>query len=110
MRLIDADALLDAICGCFNIMEAQGIDVTVARTIAKGIIDAAPAVDAAPVVHARWTTNRTLEHDGEWYCTNCDYEPTVFENTNYCPHCGAKMDAPTCGPDYCEIGGGDDDT
>lgn len=38
-----------------------------------------------------WTTKRTLQHDGEWYCDRCDYEPTVFENTKFCPNCGAKM-------------------
>lgn len=38
-----------------------------------------------------WTTKRTLQHDGEWYCNQCEYEPTVFENTPFCPNCGAKM-------------------
>lgn len=38
-----------------------------------------------------WTTKRTLQHDGEWYCDVCDYEPTVFEDTPFCPNCGAKM-------------------
>ena len=39
----------------------------------------------------RWTTHRTKEHDGEWYCDQCGYEPTVFEATPYCPNCGAMM-------------------
>ena len=39
-----------------------------------------------------WTTKRTLQHDGEWYCDQCEYEPTVFEDTPFCPNCGAKMD------------------
>ena len=39
-----------------------------------------------------WTTRRTLQHDGEWYCDRCDYEPTVFEATPYCPNCGAMME------------------
>ena len=51
-----------------------------------------PAVDAVPVKHGYWTNARTMEHDGEWYCSVCGYEPTVFENTSYCPNCGAKMD------------------
>ena len=38
-----------------------------------------------------WTTKRTQEHDGEWYCDQCGHEPTVFENTPYCPSCGARM-------------------
>ena len=39
-----------------------------------------------------WTTKRTLQHDGEWYCDQCEYEPTVFENTSFCPNCGAKRE------------------
>lgn len=39
----------------------------------------------------RWTTHRTQEHDGEWYCDQCGYEPTIFEATPYCPNCGAMM-------------------
>ena len=38
-----------------------------------------------------WTTKRTNEHDGEWYCDQCGHEPIVFENTPYCPSCGARM-------------------
>ena len=51
-----------------------------------------PAVDAVPVVHARWTTKRTWKHDGEWCCSACEYEPVVFMDSDYCPNCGAKMD------------------
>ena len=39
-----------------------------------------------------WTTHRTMHHDGEWYCDQCDYEPTVFEGMPYCLSCGAKME------------------
>ena len=50
-------------------------------------------VDAVPVVHGKWTTKRTQKHDGEWYCTICDYEPIVMsDDMKYCPGCGAKMD------------------
>ena len=42
--------------------------------------------------HGKWTTHRTQQHDGEWYCDQCDYEPTVFEATSYCPNCGAMME------------------
>lgn len=48
--------------------------------------------DVKPVVHGHWTTERTWKHDGEWYCSVCDYEPIVFVESNYCPNCGAKMD------------------
>ena len=59
---------------------------------ARKIMEEAPAVDAVPVVHGEWTTKRTRRHDGEWYCSVCEYEPIVFIVSNYCPNCGAIMD------------------
>lgn len=58
------------------------------------------AADVAPVRRGRWITTRTQEHDGEMYCNQCDRDaPTEGDyrqvKTNFCPHCGAKMDAPS---------------
>lgn len=40
----------------------------------------------------KWTTERTQEHDGEWYCSKCGYEPVVMsDDMKYCPGCGRKM-------------------
>lgn len=59
-------------------------------------------VEAEPVRHGEWATDK---EDIEWgnslkrkHCTNCgkrphfDKEEREFILTNYCPHCGAKMD------------------
>lgn len=56
-----------------------------------------PLEDVAPVRRGRWITTRTQEHDGEMYCNQCDCDaPTEGDyrqvKTNFCPHCGAKMD------------------
>ena len=41
--------------------------------------------------HGHWFVNS--EHDRcEWACSECGYEPTVFEYTPYCPNCGAMME------------------
>ena len=56
--------------------------------------------DVAPVIHARWIGT---EYDGyadgypvydTYECSNCHEEHygEVDTLTNYCPHCGAKMD------------------
>lgn len=54
-------------------------------------------VDVVPVVHGRWSESK--EHfylnNGckEWinfYCSECDAPNN--SPTDYCPHCGAKMD------------------
>ena len=69
-------------------------------------IKAAPAVDAVPVVHARWVKDA----ERNTYCSHCEtYIPVVhcyreyqdyesewdeeIEETEFCPNCGAKMDA-----------------
>lgn len=74
-----------------------------APVIARAMEDAlqrviyAPTVDAVEVVHARWENG---------HCTNCKQKAEVqsigfnctggtrvnYKETNYCPHCGAKMD------------------
>lgn len=74
-------------------LEKDDHDLADALILARRyVLKRLPAVDAVPVVHARWTTERTCIHDGEWYCSACEYEPIVFMESNYCPHCGAKMD------------------
>lgn len=57
-----------------------------------------PAADVRPVVRAHWTDHRTIEHDGEWYCSNCGNEVTICmcgkDKTwryPFCPNCGADM-------------------
>lgn len=56
-----------------------------------------PAADVRPVVRGRWTDHRTIEHDGEWYCTACGKEITIYmgadreDRYNFCPNCGADM-------------------
>ena len=51
-----------------------------------------PAADVAPVVHGRWIAS----HDEFCSCSICKYPVYVWWNqTNYCPNCGAKMGADT---------------
>lgn len=49
----------------------------------------APAVDAAPVVHARWVDTII----GTIKCTLCGCCYNMYEGfAKYCPNCGARMD------------------
>ena len=50
--------------------------------------DEEPTADVVPVVHGEWVVNK----DGSFSCSVCKFNfyPLSFE---YCPHCGAKMDA-----------------
>jgi len=50
-----------------------------------------PAVDAVPVVHARWQGVSPFVDTEE--CSNCRYNIQSEElETPYCPWCGAQMD------------------
>ena len=53
------------------------------------ILDNSPAIDAAPVVHARW-----IHRPDERICSNCGLRYSYFggKDRNYCHQCGAKMD------------------
>lgn len=95
MRLIDVDDL--GVCRCSK-------DVLPAAYCAGwngllGLIEKAPTLDAAPVVHGRWDdSGRYTFPSGSTAvrCTNCGCALTESEyhlnNWNYCPVCGAKMD------------------
>jgi len=60
-------------------------------------IKAVPAADVRPVVRAKWSCKRTNEHDGDWYCTACNKELTIYMGNRedryaFCPYCGALME------------------
>lgn len=62
-------------------------------------IMSAPAVDAVPVVHARWIYSGDMDLDGnsQGYCSRCgagDKHRADLKNlVPYCWKCGARMDA-----------------
>ena len=94
MRLIDADALIadlydekkhNLLIARFKLCTADMVDL-------KFLINEAPTIDAAPVVHGEWIWTERGDEDYEQYfvCSKCGQQQYV--ETNYCPDCGAKMD------------------
>ena len=73
------------------------------RTAFKHMIADAPTVDAMPVRHAKWIYGEDCVAMCDGYrCSNCgffvpwDYQHkfiSYIEEYNYCPNCGARMDA-----------------
>ena len=62
------------------------------------VIDNAPSADVAPVRHGRWVAS----HDEFCACSICKYPVYVgWNQTNYCPNCGAKMDGGDGNSDIC---------
>ena len=48
-----------------------------------------PAADVAPVIHAHWIRYPDC---GVTKCSNCGWSIEECWDSDYCPHCGAKMD------------------
>lgn len=53
-------------------------------------IKALPATDVVPVVHGKWMPFHSEAAGDIQYCSAC--EIGFDAKTDYCPHCGAKMD------------------
>lgn len=53
-------------------------------------VDAQPAADVAPVVHARWIPFHSETAGEIQYCSNCKIGNAA--KSDFCPHCGAIMD------------------
>ena len=62
------------------------------------VIEALPALDVAPVVHARWIYSGEVDENGncESNCSHCDagdaHRPDLKDAVPYCWKCGARMD------------------
>ena len=61
----------------------------------KAMLEDLPTIDAAPVVHGRWT----FGGDGIIQCSLCEMTypsqgafKKAFYPMHYCPNCGARMD------------------
>ena len=65
---------------------------------AYGIIQGMETVDAVTVRHGRWETVEDWDGDERYKCSVCGDEWFLevgnpeFNNMNYCPKCGARMD------------------
>lgn len=107
MRLIDADAVAEAIKD--EITEAKGIDAdpnfTAGLKLGLTYINTAESIDAEPVRHGRWEPYEF--GDDTWHkCSVCGTadkyinivvrkgfaDVRLVSKRNYCPICGAKMD------------------
>ena len=102
MRLIDGDALKNKI-EQHSYPLSDRINSIENGMFLCGIyqaIDESPTIDAAPVVHGRWILLGKNEHDYETSveekCSLCGryvYRYDTELQDNYCPNCGARMDA-----------------
>ena len=88
MRLIDADAMLDALYD-------NEFQTFCPLDEVSGVIAASPTLDYEPVRHGEWMNN--VDENGfllnAWrkcsVCGGLNYS----KKPSYCPNCGAKMDS-----------------
>lgn len=92
MRLIDADELIT--------IEIDEADPPF-RFIPAEFIEAAPTIDAVPVVRGKWEEwwpgDCALIMTGEemlWMCSKCTAK--FSDQSNFCPNCGAMMTDDFC--------------
>lgn len=101
MRLIDADARVMVQSFDVEHEEYEHTEMSVEEALDFATDEVCPdVVDATPVVHGRWITNKY----GETVCSECDnnalqiltgclvnrhFEP---HKSKFCPNCGARMD------------------
>ena len=72
----------------------EGIPFDVLETDIAGI----PAADVVPVRLGRWVHDGCRINGGiDWcHCSECGWNDNFATRTNYCPNCGAIMDAWRC--------------
>lgn len=97
VRLIDANELKRVFSTDMRIINFDGTQMgaggfLVQRYQVVGLIDEAPTIDAAPVVHARWVSIPIPSRYGGCVveCSKCYNRGN--RNFSFCPSCGAKMD------------------
>lgn len=106
MRLIDADALMRRLCVQCDVESHEATCDPDECFVYNVIVYDAPTIDAEPVRHGRWVDRYGDKYDNHLYeCSECKgkalyrfevdelgKEIAVQDLSDYCPHCGAKMD------------------
>ena len=99
MRLIDADALKEKICNnvypITDFFNSRDYGMFWTGGIEKAI-DEAPTIEAEPTKYGKWTITECFDVK-DMTCSYCgwlyEYHAGMEEEWNYCPHCGARMEA-----------------
>lgn len=88
-RLIDADALKER-----KFPNGESEYLTGWNDAISAIMTFQPTIDAEPVRHGKWIFNPSDAFEAMFAkpkCSECGFESA--DGGNYCPNCGARMDA-----------------
>lgn len=87
-RLVDINPIIECLSGGEHM---KSMAESIYDEIFIHLLEKAPVVDAAPVIHATWTLNNY----GSGTCSNCHFtQANVWDydhHQQYCGVCGAKM-------------------
>ena len=92
MRLIDADALVDALM-MYTWCDEDGWEIDDAepkREYIKGWLPDISTIEAEPVRHGKWE----LAGYGNWLCPECGKTIVHDVEIHFCPKCGMRLEQP----------------
>lgn len=97
MRLIDAD-MLDAEMyhKSFEVDDGRNIwnsGLWIRYKIFEEALRDAPTINASPVRHGKWLSREEGKVYPFWERYTCSVCGKHADDTDYCPNCGARMDA-----------------
>lgn len=96
--VISRSELIEFVKNRYHDIVAGGYPYNIVAYDLVRIIENAPALDVAPVVHARWIYSGEVDENGncESNCSHCDagdaHRPDLKDAVPYCWKCGARMD------------------
>lgn len=70
----------------------SAVGVGWSKNVLYDAMQALPAADVAPVIHAFWNSDERCSACGEKSTEGLDAEKWNYWMPPFCPHCGAKMD------------------
>ena len=94
MRPIDADALMENLGIKEECKDCQFVSGSAFCGKSADFVDACAAICEAPTIepkHGHWIypTDETMPP----FCSRCKAEAIDYTESDYCPNCGAKMEA-----------------
>ena len=92
-RLIDANKAQKVLVNMAeHLIEAGNPEMAGAVGYAAEVIGKQHTVDAVEVVHGRWINPYINRYGHPCHCcSECGFKAS-YQDKNYCPNCGAKMD------------------
>ena len=86
---IDREAALSLVQPDAPEDEKSTVTIATAKKLVRSIVYRTPTADVEPVIHAHWIRYPDC---GVTKCSNCGWSIEECWDSDYCPHCGAKMD------------------